>query len=261
MNGVLLMKLMVLCAVLVPADVQAAGQEIEQQIRDLAQDYADDPSLVRRVTFGIRVDDESWTVEAKPADGNSAATVSVNRGTPTVPAFVYSTDAATFFRVASGDLHALTTMVQARASDPTPMQLDTVNGFEMDEEGRNLFLSVSFHFFTTGLPETVPLAPSHALPAHGGEALPIYYAEGLRTSWYGIAPGQHINADARDQVNDFPSLFVILEAGSARARIGGRDVALEDNQAIFVPAGMSHEFWNPGDERGTFLLIMFGDNA
>src|SRR5690606_704211 len=97
--------------------------------------------------------------------------------TPGVPAFVYVTDAATFARIASGEVHALTTMAQARASDPTPMQLDTVNGFEMDEAGRAAFLSVSFHFFTTGIPEIVPLDSSRALPAHGGEALPIYYDE------------------------------------------------------------------------------------
>lgn len=242
----------------IPAQSQTT---VEDEIRRLAQDYASDPSLVRSVTFGIRVEDESWTIAATPAAGNAAASVTVTRGAPTLPAFVYRTDATTFSRIASGDIHALTTMVQARASDPTPMQLDTVNGFEMDDAGRSAFLSVSFHFFTTGLPEAVPLGPSRALPAHGGEALPIYYAESLRTSWYGIAPGQHINADARDQVNDFPSLFVIIEAGSARARIGGREMELDDNQAILVPAGMSHEFWNPGDERATFILIMFGENA
>lgn len=57
----------------------------------------------------------------------------------------------------------------------------------MDEAALRTFLSVSFHFFTTGQPETVPLGPEHALPVHGGEVLPIYYGEHLRTSWYGIA--------------------------------------------------------------------------
>lgn len=123
-----------------------------------------------------------------------------------MPAFVYVTDAETFARIASGDLHALTAMAQARVSDPVPMQLETANGFEMDDAGRAAFLSVSFHFFTMGQPEIVPL-------------------------------------------------------GTARARLGGRQMALEDNQAIFVPAGMTHEFWNPGEERATLILIMFGENA
>ena len=238
-----------------------AAQTPEDELRRLAEDYARDPSLNLAITFGIRIDDDDWTIAAKPATGSEAANVTVERGAPTVPAFVYDTDVETFARIAGGDIHALTTMAQARASDPTLVQVDTVNGFEMDEAGRAAFLSVSFHFFTTGVPEIVPLDPSRALPVHGGEALPIYYADGLRTSWYGIAPGQHINADAEDQVNDFPSLFVIIEAGTARGRIGGRDVVLDDNQAILVPAGMSHEFWNPGDERATLILIMFGEAA
>lgn len=237
------------------------AQTPDDELRRLAEDYARDPSLSFAVTFGVRVDDEAWTITAKPATETEAASVTVERGLPAVPAFVYVTDGETFERIASGEIHAPTTMVQARASDPTPMRVETVNGFQMDESGRAAFLSVSFHFFTTGIPEIVPLDPSRALPAHGGEALPIYYAKGLRTSWYGIAPGQHINADPRNQVNDFASLFIIIEAGTARARLGGREIALRDNQAIFVPAGMTHEFWNPGDERATMILIMFGENA
>jgi mannose-6-phosphate isomerase-like protein (cupin superfamily) len=237
------------------------AQAPEDLIKQLAEDYANDPALTQPVTFGIRVDDETWTIVATPASGETAPSVTVRVGAPEVPAFLYITDGETFARIAAGDLHALTTMGQARATDPTPMTLDVVNGFEMDEVGLGLFLSVSFHFFTTGSPEVVPLGPAHALPIHGGEGLPIYYADNLRTSWYGIAPGQHINADPRDQVNDFSSLFIVIEAGTAEARIGGKDFALEDSQAIFVPAGMSHEFWNPGSERSTVILIMFGENA
>ncbi|HEX7012023.1 MAG TPA: cupin domain-containing protein [Steroidobacteraceae bacterium] len=239
----------------------ALARTAEDELRRLAEDYARDPSLDRAVTFGIRIDEQMWTIVAKPATESEAASVVVERGAPTVPAFVYETDSKTFARIVAGEIHALTTMAQARSSDPAPMRVDTVNGFQMDEAGRAAFLSVSFHFFTTGIPEIVPLGPSRARPVHGGEALPIYYAKGLRTSWYAIAPGQHINAEAEDQVNDFPSLFIILEAGSARGRIGGREMVLGDNQAIFVPAGMSHEFWNPGNERATLLLIMFGENA
>lgn len=254
-------KLMLATLLALLAAAPASAQRPDDELRRLAQDYARDPSLTRPITFGVRIDDADWTIAATPKTDGKAANVTVSSGAPTVPAFVYVTGAATFARIASGDIHALTTMAQARASDPTPMQLETVHDFAMDEAGQAAFLSVSFHFFTTGIPEIVKLDPSRALPAHGGEALPIYYGQHLRTSWYGIAPGQHINADAQDQVNDFPSLFIILNAGTARARIGGREVTLEDDQAMFVPEGMSHEFWNPGDERATLILIMFGENA
>ena len=249
----------VLLALFIAAPV--GGKSFRADLERLAADYAADPALLQPVTFGVRVDDEAWTVSARPAADGKPAEVTVSAGEPDVPAFVYVTDSATFARIASGDLHALTAMAQARASDPTPMRVETVNGFEMDAAGRNAFLSVSFHFFTTGQPEIVSFGPEHARLVHGGEAVPIYYSERLRTAWYGIAPGQHINAEPGDQVNDFDSLVVVIKGGSARARLGGQEVPLADNQAILVPAGMTHEFWNPGDERAAFLLIMFGETA
>ncbi|HZD52944.1 MAG TPA: cupin domain-containing protein [Woeseiaceae bacterium] len=250
-----------LAVTLIMLAFSARAETAREALERLAGDYARDPSLMYPVTFGVRIGADDWTVSAVPVSADKAASVTVTSGAPEVPTFVYSTNAETFARVASGDLHALTAMAQAHASDPTPMQLETVNGWEMDDAGRAAFLSVSFHFFTTGQPEVVLLGPAHALPAHGGEALPIYYDEHLRTSWYGIAPGQHINADPRDQVNDFPSLFIVIKGGTARARLGGREMTLEDNEAILVPKGVAHEFWNPGDERATLLLIMFGESA
>lgn len=254
------MRLLVAVLLLVPA-IAAATDSPPEMLRRLAADYAEDPALKQPVTFGIRIGADAWTVTAVPAAQDAVAEVNVAAGPPSAPAFVYVTDPATFARIARGELHALTALAQARASDPAPMRLEIVNGLAMDAAVRETFLSVSFHFFTSGQPEIVPLGPAHALPVHGGEALPIYYGEHLRTSWYGIAPGQHINADPADQVNDFASLFIVMQAGSARARLGGREVPLEDDQAILVPEGMSHEFWNPGDRRATLILIMFGEGA
>jgi mannose-6-phosphate isomerase-like protein (cupin superfamily) len=45
------------------------------------------------------------------------------------------------------------------------------------------------------------------------------------------------------------------------ARFNGNETVLEDNQAILVPARKSHKFWNPGDERATIILMMFGESA
>lgn len=138
----------VLLALFIAAPV--VGQSPEADLRRLAEDYARDPALTRPVTFGVRVGDATWTVAAVPATKDDAASVSVTAGAPGVPAFVYVTDTDTFVRIASGDLQALAAMRQARASDATPMHLETVHGYEMDAAGREAFLSVSFHFFTTG---------------------------------------------------------------------------------------------------------------
>src|SRR5690606_26031244 len=96
------------------------GQSPRSDLERMAEDYAADPALVRPVTFGIRIDDGSWTVSAVPAKDGQPAEVSVEAGEPGVPTFVYVTDRDTFARIARVDLHALTAMAQARSSDPAP---------------------------------------------------------------------------------------------------------------------------------------------
>lgn len=103
----------VLLALFIAAPV--GGHSPEADLHRLAEDYASDPALTRAVTFGVRIDGADWTVTAVPAAGDEPAQVTVTRGEPDVPAFVYVTDDATFARIASGDLHALTAMAQARA--------------------------------------------------------------------------------------------------------------------------------------------------
>ena len=238
----------------VAAGALADDAGFQARLEMLADDYEADPSRID-ATFGLEVGGEAWTVSSTP-DG-----VSVAEGPPQVPALVYATDPETFRRILSGDMSALTALAQARASDPTPLRVEAVNGRAFDAEALAELQSVLFHFFTTGAPEIVPLGIEHSRVVHGAQAAPIYYGDSLRTSWYGIAPGQHVNEDPADQVNPFPSIFIFMDAGSARARIGGAPVDLEDDQAIFVPAGVAHEFWNPGEETATFILIMFGENA
>lgn len=42
-------------------------------------------------------------------------------------------------------------------------------------------------------------------------------------------------------------------------RAGRRAPLPLEDPAIYVPEGVSHEFCNPGDERATLILIMFGE--
>src|SRR3546814_12023185 len=81
----------------------------------------------------------------------------------------------------------------------------------------------------------------HGRQVHGGHAVPLYYGEGLRTAWYGLKPGMHVNREPGDQVNEFDSIFVIL-AGAVRARLDGREATLRKGESEFVPAGIAHEF-------------------
>lgn len=228
--------------------------DVGHELEALALDYRSD-ALREEATFGVRVDDADWTVQAQ---GDS---VHVHAGRPALPTFTYVLDAGTFARVVAGDLGALTAMGQARASDPTPMRLELADGFHPGEDFKARFLSITSHFWTRGVPELVRFGFDHARTVHGGQAVPLHYAPGIRTAWYGILPGQHLNASPDDQVNDFDSIFMIVEGGSAMMRVGGRELPMTSGESVHVRAGEAHEFWNPGDRPAEMFMVSFGAGA
>ena len=122
-------------------------------------------------------------------------------------------------------------------------------------------LPFTFHFWTKGQPEVVPFGElDQARVIHGAYATLFYYQTGLRSGYYRLEKGQHINADESDQVNPFPSLFIFI-GGALECRIGGESISIDGKQTMLVPAGVSHEFWNPNDSPAEFIIIMFGEGA
>jgi len=118
-----------------------------------------------------------------------------------------------------------------------------------------------YHFFAAGAPETVRFGFAHARLVHGGHAVPLYYKEGLRMAWYGLKAGMHVNLDPEDQSNPFDSILSVT-GGSLRARFAGTKRTLTKGESVFIPAGMTHEFWiEAGGEDAEVVLVMTGDGA
>jgi mannose-6-phosphate isomerase-like protein (cupin superfamily) len=117
-----------------------------------------------------------------------------------------------------------------------------------------------FHFWNRGRPEVIRFGTGSTRMVHGAEATILYYDRGLRTAWYQLDEGVHINANPRAQRNPFPSLFIATR-GSAHARIDGIERRLREGEAVLVPAGMSHEFWTAPGECAEVILVMFGNGA
>jgi len=159
-----------------------------------------------------------------------------------------------------GELNVQTAMVQARWTDPVPMTIKRQDGYEAPDNFVHIVEPLNFHFFTRGIPEVIPFADEYSRAVHGAHAVVFFYDKGLRSSWGYMAPGDHANADPEDQTNPFNSMFIITR-GQGMARIGGREMILEEGQTIFIPEGMVHELWNPNEEDMEFVLIMFGENA
>ena len=166
----------------------------------------------------------------------------------------------TLRRLDCGELNALTAMAQARSNDPIPLKPKTPASFAWTPEARGFLLPFFFHFWQREWPETVRFGDGTTRKVHGGNTTVFYYDRGLRSSWYQLKPGAHINADTADQVNDFAS-FVIATRGHFQARLGGQERTLHEGQAVFIPMGMTHEFWANQTQYGEFVLLMFGEGA
>jgi len=242
------------------APVLAQARSPAEILGDFVRDYAADRSLTSEHRFGVRVDGAWWQVSAKPANGEGGARVDLATGEPTPPTYYFTLDAATLAAIDRGELNSLTAMGKARASDAAPMDIDAQPGFQPGPGFLPEVLDVAFHFWTRGFPERVPFGAEHTRTVHGGQATVFFYQPGFRSAWFQIRPGQHVNAEPRDQTNPFPSLLVATR-GRARAKIGGVEIELVEGEALFIPPDTTHELWNPYADPAEGVLLMFGDGA
>ncbi len=233
------------------------GWTAQAALARFAADYEKDPAALAPLAFGIEVDGTFWTV--KTAHINERMKATLSRAPLGTPGFYFKTDRETLARMDTGTLHGLTALGQTRATDPAPMTLEFTDGFSPEDPAafQRTFLSVAFHFWTREQPETVRLDPAAARVLHGAKSVAIYYDPALHTAWYHVEPGRHVNADPRDQRNDHPSLFVVTK-GEGKARLGGKERVIKAGEALYVAAGVPHEFWNPGDAPFEFVLMMWG---
>ncbi len=243
---------------------QAAVRPVGEILRSFVEDFRNDPAAAAKVVFGVSVKGTSepdWQVivsgQKAPSGGFE---VELKPGRPSVPTFIYTTDVETLGKIDRGEMNALTAMGKARYSDAAPMDIDGTPGFQPGPDFAATFLPLSFHFWTRGFPEIVNYSPGASRVVHGANMVIFYYQPGLRSAWGQLVKGQHVNADPKDQVNPFPSMFIGLK-GKAIVKLGGLEKTVGGGQMIFVPPGTAHEVWNPFDEPAEFIILMFGDGA
>ncbi|WP_423822594.1 cupin domain-containing protein [Salinisphaera sp. SPP-AMP-43] len=243
-----------------------ATQSTRQILQSYVTDYAHDPLAVT-TTFGIRVDDQTYTVTIERQGQHQPWATTLTRGRPKVATWVWVTDRDTLERIAGGKLLANTTEAKAYGSDAAPLDIQLVNGQNGSENFfETTFRPVNQHFWLRGQPEIIDFAASQSRRVHGGHANVGVYASGIRTARYTIEPGDHINAqgpgqDSGRQSDPWTTLFYVISAGSATARIGDRRFALQTDSMITVPPDTRHEFWNDGDTPAELLMITYGSHS
>ncbi len=236
----------------------------EEILRSYVEDFRHDPAAAQAITFGIRITGDGggdWHVVVsgdKPGAGDHGVTL--RPGLPAQPAAYFTLDLEMLRKIDAGEMNALTAMGKASGRDITPMDVETMPGFDLEPAYLKRFVPFLFHFWTRGLPERVRFIDTKSRVIHGANSVIFYYQEGFRSGWFHLSKGQHMNRDPNDQTNVFPSMFIMLR-GKARAKVSGKEVTFPANEMLFVPAGVTHEFWNPYDEPAEMIILMFGEGA
>lgn len=173
--------------------------------------------------------------------------------------FHFHGDMAILRRLDRGELSAMTAMGRARMSDPAPLDIGLPPG-GWTPETQAVLLPFTFHFWNRSWPEVARFGDGTTRRVHGGEAAILYYQPGLRTAFYQLEQGMHVNEEASDQTNPFPSLFVVIR-GAIDAHLDGLPRTLHEGEAVLVPAGMTHEFFVGSGGYGEMIMIAFGEGA
>ncbi len=256
---ILCLSICLLLTIFLGTPDNAQSQSVEDILQEYVESFRNDPVAKNdKITFGVHVADEGdWHVVV---DGEGG--VELKMGLSLTPAIYYTTDLSTLKKVHAGELAALTCMGKASSSDFAPMDIEVMEGFvPPDDTFFDRIIPFTFHFWNRGFPEMVKFGDKkYSRVVHGGNAIVFYYQKGLRSAWYQIEKGQHINEDVADQVNPFPTLLIFTK-GVVEARIGGEYFQIEANNSLFIPPGVSHEFWNNSDLPVEAIIIMFGDGA
>ena len=246
-----------------PARVRAS---VEEMLTDFVDDFRSDPFAEHPFTFGIRVngaDPQDWHVFVGGwEEGEPEAFVEFAQGLPPEPAPYYVTDLETLTAIHAGELAGLTAMGKAFSTDFAPLDIETMPGFVSSPEVGERMTRLNFHFWTRGQPEMVRIGDGATTrELHGGSAILLYYQKGFRSGWFKIEPGQHVNETEAMQTNPFPSMLIGTKGG-IQCRIGGKEMTLTEQAALWIGPGVSHEFWvDEGEQAGEGILLMFGDGA
>lgn len=241
---------------LAPVIAVAPPRSADEIVRAFAEAWRGEEEfrLNRPTTLGIWVDGEGYAVQLTNEGASFLATA------PARFDWGFETELETLQRLDNGSLNALTAMGQARASDAIPLDLRLPDDFSEEELIRSYYIPLTLRFWNREWPETIPFGDGVTRSVHGANTTVLIYDEGLRSAWYQLKAGMHVNADPADQVNDFDSAIIVTR-GYFSGVIGGTERAFREGETVIVPAGTSHEFFADENEYGEFIILMWGDGA
>jgi len=241
-----------------PASSKSA--ETNRLTSEILHDYAEawrgneEFQLKKPTVLGFWIDEEAFSIRLDEAGGTLTA------GAPTTFDLGFVTDKETLQKLDAGVMNALTAMGQARADDPIPLRPKLPEDFSGGAEMKSYYIPLMLHFWNREWPETVPFGDGATRFVHGANTSVLVYEEGLRSAWYQLKPGMHINVDPKDQVNNFDTAIIVTR-GSFWGKLNGSLREFREGETVLIPEGMTHEFFAGDEGYGEFIILMWGEKA
>lgn len=155
-----------------------------------------------------------------------------------------------------GEITAFTAAGKADVADDAPLDWEFKAGYS-PENIKNLYFFV-MHFFNTAKLEKIKLEERYSRKVHGGQAIPLYYHSGFRSSWFLVKKGDQINKAG--DVNPFPQAVIII-SGSGFAKIGEISTKIAANESFYIPPNSDHVFWTESEEPLVLIWLAWGEGA
>ena len=237
------------------------ANRVSKIIASYVEDYQKDRYASEAMYFGVDIPNHgSWNIHVTGKKVKNHWEVILKKGLPETPTFVYKIEYKTLLAIDQGKINALTAQGKGFTGDYTPMSISLMDNYKPSAKEYGKINPFSFHFWTRGFPEIIPFGEGMTRKAHGSNFTVLYYETGLRTAWYRVLPGEKVRDDAREQAAPFPMMIVSIK-GKVEGIIGGKRISLSGGNTVFIPANVSHKWWNETKEPAEAILIMFGKGA
>jgi hypothetical protein len=170
----------------------------------------------------------------------------------------FETDIELLRRLERGQINALTAMGKARESDVTPLSWKLGKAFAARPGADLLFRRLCFFFWTRDWPPIVRFGDGLTREVHGANAVLLLYEDRFRSAWYQLRPGMHVFPGG--QKASF-AILLICTRGHASAKFDGKLRLISEGEAVFIPPGMSAEYWAEPNQYAEVVWIALGQGA
>lgn len=199
----------------------------------------------------LRVGEQAFTIHMAEDQ------VTVSEGAASDPLLELLTDEAAWSKLSLGIWNGLTAAGRENMRQSAPLDFKLPDGVPF-EERKELLLHLAMHFFKQRYPHAYRFGPNHARTVHGGQAVALVYAPGVRYAYYALGPGQQANED--DDTNPFDQFLTVM-SGRGVAVIDGVEMALEPGVAVHVPVDKTHVIKADGSTGLEFFWLAYGPGA